>query len=255
MKRLKLAVEKRKVVGKKVKKLRKEGILPANLYGKDVKSLAVEVPYKEFEKVYKEVGETGLVDVVVNGQIRPSLIHNIHHDYLHNRALHVDFYQVNLKEKVKTMIPLVIKGEAKAVSDKVGLLLQPLTQVEVEALPEDLPERIEVDVKALSAVGDQITIGQIKPPSKVTILANPSLVAVKIGELVSKEAAELAAAEAAAREAAKAAAETAQAGQVPEGQVPQQEAPKEGEQPQGPAGQAKTEPGKEAGKPETPPKK
>ena len=105
MKRPKLTVEKRKVTGKKVKKLRKEGILPANIYGKDIKSFSVQLPQKEFEKVFKEVGETGLVDVQLNGELKPSLIHNVKMDYLHGLPLNADFLQVNLKEKVKTMVP------------------------------------------------------------------------------------------------------------------------------------------------------
>lgn len=209
MKRLKLTVEKRKVTGKKVKKLRREGILPANIYGKDIKSLSVQLPQKEFEKVFKEVGETGLVDVQLNGELKPSLIHNVQMDYLHNLPLHADFFQVNLKEKVKTMVPIKVLGEAKAVSDKLGLLLQPLSEVEVEALPTDLPEYIEVNVTALAAVNDQMAVSDIKVPTGVTILTDPSQVVVKIGELVSKEAQAQAAAEAQAAEAAKAESDSA----------------------------------------------
>lgn len=210
MKRPKLTVEKRSISGKKVKKLRKEGILPANIYGKDIKSLSVQLPQKEFEKIFKEVGETGLVDVHLNGELKPSLIHNVQMDYLHNLPLHADFFQVNLKEKVKTMVPIKTLGEPKAVSDKLGLLLQPLSEVEVEALPTDLPEYIEVNVESLATVNDQMAVSDIKAPSGVTILTDPSQVVVKIGELISKEAQAQAAAEAQAAEAAKAAAPTAE---------------------------------------------
>src|SRR3989344_208099 len=206
MKRLTLAVEKRKILGKNVKKLRREDILPANIYGKDVKSLSVQVPYKEFEKVYKTAGETGLIDVTIAGEVKPSLIHNLQQDYYNHRILHVDFFQVNLKEKVKTTVPIVVLGVARAVADKLGLLLQPLSQVEIEALPTDLPEKIEVNVEHLAAVNDQIAVKDIKAPAGVTILTGPEQVLVKIGELISKEAQAQAAAEAAAAEAAKAAA-------------------------------------------------
>lgn len=208
MARQKLVVEKRKVLGKKVKKLRKEDIIPANIYGKAVKSLAVQVPYKDFEKVYRQAGVTGLVDVQVDSEVRPSLIHNVQQDYYNHRLLHVDFFQVDLKQKVKTMVPVVTTGEAKAVSDKVGLLLQLLSEVEVEALPEDLPEKIEVNVVPLDALNAQITVGELKLPKGVTVLTDASQGVVKIGELISKEAAEQAAAEAAAAEAAKAATAT-----------------------------------------------
>ena len=206
MKRFKLAVEKRKIVGKKIKKIRKEGLLPANIYGKGVKSQSLQVPYKEFEKVYKEAGETGIVDVTFDGEVRPSLVHNVHQDYYNHKLLHADFFQVNLKEKVKTMVKIVAVGEPKAVSEKLGLLLQPLPEVEIEALPTDLPDKIEVNVGPLAQVNDQITVGEIKAPAGVTILTDANQVVAKIGELISKEAAEQAAAEAAAAEAAKAAA-------------------------------------------------
>lgn len=232
MKRQKLTVEKRKIFGKKLKKLRKEGILPANIYGRGVKSQAVQLSYKEFEKIYKEAGETGLIDVQVDGELKPSLIHNVQKDHLRNIALHADFFQVNLKEKVKTMVPVLITGTAKAVSDKLGLLLQPLSQIEVEALPTDLPENIEVNVEYLAAVNDQITVGSIKAPKGVTVLTLRDQVVAKIGELVSKEAQAQEAAEKAAAEAAKAAtAETAKP-EVSEGAKPEgPEAPTKNAQP------------------------
>ncbi len=196
MKRYKLAVEKRKVVGKKIKKLRKEGILPLNIYGKGVKSQALQVPYREFEKVYKEAGVTGIVDVAVDGEVRPSLIHNVQQDYYNHKLLHADFFQVNLKEKVKTMVKLVTVGEPKAVSEKLGLLMQTLNEVEVEALPTDLPDKIEVSVEPLAVLDAQITVGEIKAPNGVAILTDAGQVVAKIGSLISKEAAEQAAAEA-----------------------------------------------------------
>lgn len=211
MKRPKLTVEKRTVLGKKVKKLRREGILPANIYGKDVKSLAVQLPTKEFETVFKEAGETGLVDVAVNGEVKPVLIHNVQIEPLSNQYLHADFYQVNLKEKIKSMVPVVIIGEAKAVVDKVGIVLQPLSEVEVEALPEDLPEKIEINVEKLTTLDEQITISDLKAPQGVEILTDPEQVVIKIAALVSKEAEELAAQEATAAEAAKAEAAPAEA--------------------------------------------
>lgn len=238
MKKISLSVTPRKVLGKKVKKLRKEGVLPANVYGKDVKSESVQVPFKEFEKVYKEAGETGLVELQVEGKVRPVLIHNIQFDPVSHEPLHADFYQVNLKEKVKTMVPLSFVGEPAAVTNKVGILLEQLSEVEVEALPTDLPENIEVNVEKLANIDEQITVGDIKAPTGVTLLTDAGQVVAKIGELVTKEAAEQAAAEAAAAEAAKA--ETAEATgeavpaegeEVPaEGAVPAEEKPA-GEQP------------------------
>ena len=203
MKRENLKVEKRKTLGKKVKKLRREGILPANIYGKDIKSIAVQATLKDFDKVFKTAGETGLVDVMVDQKTIPVLIHNVQTDYLGN-YLHADFFKVNLSEKVKTMVPILIVGEPKAVLDKVGLLMNIMSEVEVEALPEALPENIEVNVKNLALVDEQITVADIKAPEAVAILTDSNQVIVKIGALVSKEAEELVAQEAAAAEEAKA---------------------------------------------------
>ena len=228
--RQKLTVEKRSVLGKKLKALRKLGVFPANIYGKDIKSLAVQLPYKEFETVFKEAGETGLIDVVVEGQIRPVLIHNVQTDSVTRLPIHADFYQVNLKEKVKSMVPVELVGEPKAVVDKLGLLMPLLSEVEVEALPTDLPEKLEVNVEHLAQVDEQVTVADIKAPTGVTVLNEKEQAVAKIAELVSREAQEEAAKEEAAKEAAKV--ETA------EGEQPATEGE---EKPEGEKAQQKTE--------------
>ncbi|MDE2588340.1 MAG: 50S ribosomal protein L25 [Patescibacteria group bacterium] len=195
---------KRTVLGKKTKHLRKEGIMPANIYGKAVESTAIELPLKEFVSLFKTVGETGVVYVQVDGQERPTLIHQVQYDYLTQEPIHADFFQVNLKEKVKTMVSVELLGEPKAIADKVGMLLHTLHEVEVEALPTDLPEHLEIDVTNLAALDDQVTVANITVPSGVTILTSGEEVVAKIAELVSKEAEEEAAAEAAAQAEAKA---------------------------------------------------
>jgi len=240
MKRVALEVVARKVLGKEVKKLRREGILPANIYGKDVKSESVQVPLKDFEKVFKEAGETGLVDLKHNSKVTPVLIHNVQTDYL-GKSLHADFYVVNLKEKVRTAIPLELVGEPKAVTDKIGLLMHILSEVEVEALPTELPERIEVNVEHLSTIDEQVTIADVKAPAGVTILSEPNQVVAKIGELITKEAQEQAAAEAAAAEAAKAEAAPAEgAEEVPAEGVPSPEEKPAEDLPAGKAGKPAT---------------
>lgn len=190
MKHPKLEAEKRTILGKQVKKLRREGLLPANIYGKELASVAVQVRYADFEPVFKEVGETGLVDVVLSGEKRPVLIKNIQWNYRTQTPLHADFYQVNLKEKVKSMVPLEIVGSPKAVEEKLGVLLTPLSEVEVEALPEELPDNIEVDVNNLAALDEQITIKDLKVPSGVTVLTEPDQVVARIGEMMKEEVAE-----------------------------------------------------------------
>jgi large subunit ribosomal protein L25 len=202
MKREALKAEKRTITGKKVKHLRKEGILPANMFGKGIKSTSLQLPLKEFENVYNVVHETGLVDLTFDGQSYPVLIQNIHIHPTTHTPLHADFFKVNLKEKVKATVPIIAIGEPKAVADKIGVLLQLLSEVEVEALPADLPENIEVNVEGLSDIDQSLSLEDLKVPIGVEILAEPSEMVFRIGELVSEEAEELAAEEEAEAEAA-----------------------------------------------------
>lgn len=217
MKRHSLTVAKREVFGKKLKKLRKEGTLPGNVYGKEFKSTAVQMPVKEFEAVYTQAGHSGVVDVKLDGETIPTLIHEVTTNHITHEPLHVDFYKVNLKEKVKATVPVVVTGEPVAVTEKLGLLLQNLNEVEVEALPTDLPENVEVDVTHLAQVGDMVKVSDMKVSSDVTILTDGETEVARIAELVSKEAEEQAQAEAA--EAAEAAAEGGEAAPA-EGEAP-----------------------------------
>jgi len=225
MEKYKLTAEKRKVTGRKIKKLRQQGILPANIYGKKIKSLAVQLPVKDFLKTYKEAGETGIIEISVgDGEAHPVLVHNLQLHPVTSKPLHVDFHQVSLTEKVKATVPVITLGEAPAVAQKIGLLLTPVAEVEVEALPADLPENIQVDVKDLSALSQEIKVKDLKISDKITILAEPELVLVKIGELVSEEAKKMIEEEKAAAEAAAAAAAPAAEVAPAEGEVPAPEA-------------------------------
>jgi len=217
MQRQQLTVEKRTITGKKVKQLRRTGVLPGNVYGKEMKSTAVQVSINDFLPLYKDVGETGLIDIKLDGKALPVLIHNVHKNYLRDEILHADFFKVNLKEKIKTNVPVVLTGEAAAVTNNVGLLQQVLSEVEVEALPTELPEKIEVDVTELEEVDEYIPVEELKAPTGVTILTDPNQVVVKVSELVSKEAEEDAAAAVAEAEAAK-----EETGEVATAEAPQE---------------------------------
>jgi large subunit ribosomal protein L25 len=180
--KIKLSVEKRKITGRKVKVLRRDGFLPANIYGKKVKSLAVQLKTKDFLPVFKEAGETTLVELELPGEekMRPVLIHNVHFHPVSGDPLHADFYQVDLKQKVTSKIPVELIGESSAVKEKIGILIQPLNEVEVEALPADLPEKIEADISDLKAINDIVSVNEIKVPSGVKILTDQKEILAKI---------------------------------------------------------------------------
>jgi large subunit ribosomal protein L25 len=183
MARPKLKVQKRKLFGRKVKKLRLMGILPANIYGKKIKSQALSLALKEFSPVYKEVGETGLIDLLIEKEKTPHpvLVHNLQLHPVTDQPVHVDFHQVSLTEKVKAEIPIQLAGESPASEQKIGILVRLLDQLEVEALPTDFPEKIEVNVSSLEKVGDMIKVKDIAGAlKKVTIVTDPKRLVVKI---------------------------------------------------------------------------
>jgi len=186
--RPKLEAKKRKVLGRKVKSLRREGILPANLYGKKVKSQALELPLKDFQKVYDEAGETGLVDLKTNGQAKPVLIHNVQIDPVTSVPIHVDFHQVTLTEKTMADIPIELVGESPAVEQKIGILIQPISEVEVEALPTDFPDRLTADISNLKEVDDAVTVGDLMVETKkVKVLVDKGQIVAKIEPLTKEE--------------------------------------------------------------------
>jgi large subunit ribosomal protein L25 len=234
MKKYSLTASPRDIVGRKVKTLRLQGQIPATVYGKNVKSVSVSVAATGFEKIYKEAGETGLVELAVGKDVRPVLVHTLQRDPVSNHLLHIEFHQVDLKEKVHTKVPLLFTGDAPAVAGKVGVLLTLIDEVEVEALPMDLPEKLTVDVSKLAEVNQEVKVGEIKVPSGVTVLTDKDQSVVRVGALISKEAEAEAAAEAAAAAAAaaEAAAATPGAGAVPTEGAPAAEKPAEPVKPQ-----------------------
>lgn len=203
MKKHTLLVKPRTIAGHKVKQLRKQGLIPATIYGKNIKSASVMVSHRDFDKVYKETGETGLIELTTDTDTRPVLVHNVQVDPVAGNILHIEFHQVDLKEKVTTMVPVKLMGESPAVMQKLGVLLKVLDEIEAEALPMDLPEYISIDISGLREVNAEIKVSDITTPKGVSIQTDPSLTVAKIGALVTRQAEEQAAAEQAAQTAAK----------------------------------------------------
>lgn len=196
----------REQTGRKVKNLRLKGTLPANVYGKGLESLTISVDTAIFKTVYAQAGETGVIMLSIDGVEKPVLIHNIQRDPVSSEIIHVEFYQVNLKQKVKTNVPIVLVGESPIVLSKTAVLLTLLSEVEVEALPTDLPEKIEVDTSVLTELSQEVLVSDLVVPSGVTILTDASVGIVKATAIVSKEAQEQEAEEAEKAAAAEAAA-------------------------------------------------
>jgi len=188
MSRSTIKASKRKILGRKVKKLRREGILPANIFGKGIKSQPLQLDKSEFLSVFKKTGETGLVDLVIEKQApRPVLISQIQFDPVTDEPLHVDFHQVNLKEKTTATVEIKLVGESPAAEKEEGVLVQVLSEVEVEALPTELPDHLEADISSLKAIDDAIRIKNLKVDKGVEIKAEPEEIVVKISAPVKEE--------------------------------------------------------------------
>lgn len=169
----------RQVKGSKVKQLRKMGIIPANVFGKGIESVSVQLNEINFRKIYDQAGETSVVDLKIDDQApRPILIGNIAFDPIGGGLHHVDLRQVDLKEKIVTHIPITFIGESTAVKEFNATIVESLEEIEVEALPTDLPESVEVDISTLVNIDDNITVGDLKLGDKIEILTDPSILIV-----------------------------------------------------------------------------
>lgn len=229
MDRLSLQADERKILGKKVKQLRRDGKLPGHVFGKGVEGETVSVEAKEFLKTFHLAGETGLIDLKISKlapkgvgteKVRPVLVRDVQYDPVSGDPVHIDFYQVDLTKKVKVPVPLVQVGEQpEAVHLGEAIVLQTLNEVEVEALPTDLVEKIEVDISSLKALDDAITVAQLNyDKSKLTLHADQEAIVVKLAPAVTAEMEKLME-EQAAEQAAKAAEAAAEAGAPAEGEA------------------------------------
>jgi len=172
---LSLSAKARKDFGKKVKILRQRDILPAVLYGPKIKKTqSLELDYKAFEKVYKTAGESSLISLEIEGEDKkiPVLIHEIQKDHLTGKISHIDFYQPSLEEKTVVKIPIVLEGTSPAVKESGGTLVKYISEVDVKALPQNLPKEIKINVENLNTFEDNILIKDLKLPEGVEILRN-----------------------------------------------------------------------------------
>jgi len=172
-KALDITATKRTTLGKGVDTLRKAGQMPAVVYGPKQESLSIAVPQREFEKLFKAAGESTIVNISVDGETIPTLIHEVDRDPITNIPRHADFYAIVKGQKVTVKIPLEFTGVSIAVKDLGANLVKTLYEIEVEADPTNLPSELIVDISSLSEVNAQILAGDIPLPAGVTLAENP----------------------------------------------------------------------------------
>ncbi len=162
--------------------LRKEGFLPLVLYGVKTKNLALKVDLKEFKKIYQEAGESSLISLKIEGDKEESmvLIHDTQFHPLSDEIIHADLYKPDLKKETEAAVPLEFIGESLAVKNLEGTLIKNIQEVEVKALPQNLPHEIRVDVSKLETFEDNILIKDLVLPEGVEVLKDEAEIIVSV---------------------------------------------------------------------------
>jgi large subunit ribosomal protein L25 len=194
MERVELAAHSRTVRGKKTKQLRAQNLIPAVVYGPGTDPSPIQAQERALHRALRQASTTTLISLQVDADADPQLVlaRDIQRDIMTGRLLHVDFYRVNLKEKVKTMPRLEFVGESPLVKAGMAVLLHAMTEIEVECLPTDLISFIEVDVSVLERMDDSVTVGDLPLSEGVTILAGLDEVVASVVPVrtIEEEAAE-----------------------------------------------------------------
>jgi large subunit ribosomal protein L25 len=186
--RLNLSLENRTLVGKKVGRLRREGIIPATVYGKGVSPLSVQMNARAFNETYRHAGRTGLIDLSIPGQKGISVfVHNLQRHPVTRNIIHVDFLAVDLRTEVTVDVPVHITGESELVKRGDALLNQVLTSLAVRALPADIPSSIEVDVSGLDSFDKSIHVSDLSLDTKGEIVTPADELVVSLTQAREEE--------------------------------------------------------------------
>ncbi len=163
----------RKTIRKQVKALRRQGILPAVMYGAGVEPLPLELDEKVASRVLANVGRSTLIDLKVGKDTHKVLVREFQRDVIRRNILHVDFLVVAMDVVIGAVVPVVLVGEAPVMEELGGIVVSGLNEIEVEALPSDLPEQVSVDIESLVSMNDVITAGDLVLGERVTLVTDP----------------------------------------------------------------------------------
>lgn len=188
MEKAKLASKIREIFGRKTNKERKNGMIPAVVYGKGIKSESLWVKAQDLKKLINKFGENPIVELEVEGgEKKNAIIHEIQRDPVNENILHVDFYKVRMDEKLEAEVELNFIGEAPAIKELGGTLVKNLSVVEVSCLPADLPTGIDVDLSSLKTFEDSIRVKDLQIPENVEVKNDPEVSVALIEEPRSEE--------------------------------------------------------------------
>jgi large subunit ribosomal protein L25 len=174
--------------GDKLDALKKAGQIPAVFYGAGKTTTSISVSLVEFKKIWREAGESSTVKISIDGKSIDVLIHEVQVHPVTDEPIHVDFLVVDMNKAIKVNVPLEFEGISNAVKNGLGNLVKVLHEVEIEALPKDLPHNLVVDISKLETIDDQVFVSDIKLPAGVTIITNAhDVVASIVAQVEEKE--------------------------------------------------------------------
>lgn len=188
-----LEAQTRTVVGKKVNRLRNEGLVPATVYGPKTPPFNVQIPARPLELLLLKVGGTSLIDLQVDGAVTTVITRDVQRHYLKRHITHVDFFAPNMAENIQVDVPIHFINESPAVESNQGVLITGPASLTVEALPASLPDRIDVDLSTLKVPGDSIHVRDLHVGEGIAILNDPDemVARVNISSAARSEEAEL----------------------------------------------------------------
>ncbi len=172
MEKVVLKATKRTVTGKQVSQLRRQGLLPGVVYGYKIEPTPISMEAHSTGLILPKLTSSSIVTIDLEGKQIPALVRETQKNYIKNVYTHIDFQAVSLTEKLRTYVSLHFFGTAPAIKDFQAAIVNNLSEIEVEALPTDLPERIEVDLSKLAALGDAIHVKDLGLPAAVTVLTD-----------------------------------------------------------------------------------
>ncbi len=167
-----LSAEEREAIGKKVRSVRREGQVPAVLYGSGVAGKPIKIDAKEADQILASASASTVIDLEVGDEVHKVLVRDVQRDVIRRNVLHIDFLKVDMDVKIRTEVPVELVGEAPAVRELGGVLVTGVTEIEVEALPGSLPDRIVVDLEPLEEIDDAITVGELYLGEGVEVLTD-----------------------------------------------------------------------------------
>lgn len=170
---LTLKVQKREILGRKAKELRRQEQIPGIIYGHGIKSIPIKIDKHSFIKLFQEAGETTIISLELDGaKSYDVLVHGVQKDPVSDEIIHVDFYKIKSGEEMTVEVPLVFEGEAPAVKDLGGILVTNLREITVKALPKNLPHDIKLNLAALKDFDQHLTVADLPRLEGVKYLAD-----------------------------------------------------------------------------------